>query len=159
MNHGDEQNLVVRRAGPEDLPLVAAMCHALWPEACIEEHAQDLKPLLEGKAPGYLPGVIFLAEHAGGQPVEFIEVDLRSHADGCDPSHPVGYIEGWYVAPIWRRKKVGAQLVAAAEEWARSQGCSEMASDTWLDNMGSQSAHEALGFEVVDRCVHYRKRL
>jgi aminoglycoside 6'-N-acetyltransferase I len=34
-----------------------------------------------------------------------------------------------------------------------------MASDTWLDNLGSQSAHEALGFEVVDRCVHYRKRL
>jgi hypothetical protein len=26
-------------------------------------------------------------------------------------------------------------------------------------NEGSQQAHEALGFEVVDRCVNYRKPL
>jgi aminoglycoside 6'-N-acetyltransferase I len=38
-------------------------------------------------------------------------------------------------------------------------GARELASDTWLDNAGSQHAHEALGFEVVDRCVHYRKAL
>jgi aminoglycoside 6'-N-acetyltransferase I len=34
-----------------------------------------------------------------------------------------------------------------------------MASDAWLDGLESQHAHEALGFEVVDRCVHYRKLL
>jgi aminoglycoside 6'-N-acetyltransferase I len=34
-----------------------------------------------------------------------------------------------------------------------------MASDTWIDNAESQRAHQALGFEVVDRCVNYRKRL
>jgi aminoglycoside 6'-N-acetyltransferase I len=34
-----------------------------------------------------------------------------------------------------------------------------MASDTWLENEGAQRAHEALGFEVVDRCVNYRKAL
>ena len=43
--------------------------------------------------------------------------------------------------------------------WARLKGCREMASDTWIDHEGSQRAHEALGFEVVDRCVHYRKEL
>jgi aminoglycoside 6'-N-acetyltransferase I len=32
-----------------------------------------------------------------------------------------------------------------------------MASDALIDNDGSQPAHEALGFEVVDRCVHFRK--
>ena len=35
----------------------------------------------------------------------------------------------------------------------------ELASDTWIDNEKSQRAHEALGFEVVDRCVNYRKVL
>jgi len=35
----------------------------------------------------------------------------------------------------------------------------EMASDALIDNELSQRAHEALGYEVVDRCVHYRKRL
>ncbi len=87
-----------------------------------------------------------------------LRLSLRSHADGCDPSHCVGYIEGWYVAPPYRRNRIGARLVAAAEEWARTQGCREIASDVWLSNPKSQIAHEALGFEVVDRCVHYRKR-
>lgn len=135
------------------------MCHRLWPEASVSEHTQELAPLLAGKAPGNLPAIILLAQEPDGRVVGFIEVGLRSHADGCDPSRPVGYIEGWYVASACRRKKVGARLVAAAEEWARHQGCIEMASDTWLDQVGSQRAHEALGFEVVDRCVHYRKHL
>jgi aminoglycoside 6'-N-acetyltransferase I len=47
----------------------------------------------------------------------------------------------------------------AAEDWARSQGCYEVASDTWIDHESSQRAHEALGFEVVDRCVPFRKGL
>jgi hypothetical protein len=28
-----------------------------------------------------------------------------------------------------------------------------------IENSDSHKAHEALGFEVVDRCVHYRKEL
>jgi aminoglycoside 6'-N-acetyltransferase I len=34
-----------------------------------------------------------------------------------------------------------------------------MASDTWMDNEESQRVHTALGFEVVDRCVNYKKVL
>jgi len=84
---------------------------------------------------------------------------LRSHADGCNPSRPVGYVEGWYVAESHRNRGIGRKLVAAAEDWARSQGCVEIASDTWIENEVSQRAHKALGYEVVDRCVHYRKTL
>ena len=114
--------------------------------------------MLAGNFPGTFPIAVLLAEDCG-RIVGFIEVDLRSHADGCDPSRPTGYIEGWYVAPQCRQRRVGAKLVAAAEDWARKQGCTEMASDAWLDSEDSQRAHEALGFEVVDRCVHYRKDL
>ncbi len=89
----------------------------------------------------------------------FLEVGLRSHADGCDPRQPVGFVEGWFVKESLRRRGVGAQLLAAAEDWARSQGCVEMASDTWIDSSLSQRVHEMLKFEVVDRCVHYRKAL
>jgi hypothetical protein len=39
------------------------------------------------------------------------------------------------------------------------RAATEIASDTWIDNEPSQRAHEALSFEVVDRCVHYRKAL
>ena len=138
---------------------MAEMCHCLWPEASADEYALEMALLVAGKSPGELPTVIFVAEESQGRVVGFIEVGLRSHADGCNPARPVGYIEGWYVAPEYRRRKVGTKLVGTAEQWARDQGCVEMASDTWLDALSSQHAHEALGFEIVDRCVHYRKPL
>ena len=47
----------------------------------------------------------------------------------------------------------------AAEDWARSQGCKEMASDTQIENHLSQRVHEALGFQVTERSVIYRKPL
>ena len=106
-----------------------------------------------------MPGIILVAETEDHKVVGFLDVDLRSHADGCDVSRPTGYVEGWYVAAGYRGQGVGAQLLEAAQDWARSHGCVEMASDTWIDNELSQRVHEALGFEVVDRCVNYRKKL
>jgi aminoglycoside 6'-N-acetyltransferase I len=148
----------IREARPGDCAPLARLRHALWPESSLDEHAGELSRILSGENPGTLPSVILVADDAG-QVVGFAETGLRSHADGCDPARPVGYLEGWYVIPSQRRRKVGARLVEAAERWARDRGCLEMASDTWLDNEGSQRAHQALGFEVVDRCVHYRKLL
>jgi GNAT superfamily N-acetyltransferase len=110
-----------------------------------------------GDTPGTMPLINLVAETADGTLTGFAEIDLRSHADGCDPARPVGYLEGWFVAEAYRRSGIGRRLLAAAEDWARSHGCIELASDTWIDNELSQSCHEALGFEVVDRCVHYRK--
>jgi aminoglycoside 6'-N-acetyltransferase I len=132
---------------------------ALWPESSIEEDRQELTLILSGKPSGTMPLVILVAEAGEGVIVGFLEVGLRSHADGCDTRVPVGFIEGWFVLQSHRKKGIGSQLMATAEDWARSHGCIEVASDTWFDNDVSQRAHEALGFEVVDRCVHYRKLL
>ena len=106
-----------------------------------------------------MPFTIFVAESGDGMLIGFVEVGLRSHADGCDPSQPVGYIEGWFVAEDHRHRGIGRKLLAKAEDWARSHRCVEMGSDAIIDNEPSQRAHEALGYEVVDRCVHYRKKL
>ena len=105
------------------------------------------------------PLTFIVAETADRTLVGFLEAGLRSHADGCDDSQAAGYIEGWFVSPEHRRKGIGKKLLAAAEEWARSQGCIEMASDALVDNRISQAAHETIGYTVVDRCVHYRKPL
>ena len=151
--------IAVRPAAYQDLPILAEMCHRLWPEATADEHAAELAPMLGGHSPGALPVIFFVAQDRDGRAVGFIQAGLRSHADGCDPASSVGFIEGWYVEPAARRQGTGARLLAAAEDWARHQGCKEIASDTWIDHLDSQLAHEALGFEVVDRCVHYRKAL
>jgi aminoglycoside 6'-N-acetyltransferase I len=148
----------IRLAQPSDRDPLARLLEALWPKSSVEEHARELADLLEGKTPGTMPLIILVAE-ASDVLVGFLEIDLRSHADGCDPSRPVGYVEGWYVDGKHRNRGIGRRLLAAAEDWARTQGCVEIASDTWIDNEVSQRAHEALGYEVVDRCVHYRKTL
>ena len=149
----------IRLAQLSDRDQLVRFREALWPTATAEEHAQELIQILEGKAVVTMPLVIFVAETSDRTLAGFLEIDLRSHADGCNPSRPVGYVEGWYVAENQRHMGVGRKLLAAAEDWARSQGCVEMASDTWIDNEVSQRVHEALGYEVVDRCVHYRKTL
>jgi len=135
------------------------MFNHLWPETSVHEHTQELLQIFSGNIPGSMPLAVFVAETENGALAGFIEVDLRSHADGCNPAIPVGYVEGWYVCAQHRRQRIGAQLIAMAEDWARAHGCIEMASDAWLSSEVSQTAHEALGFEVVDRCVHYRKSL
>ncbi|HKV60986.1 MAG TPA: GNAT family N-acetyltransferase [Candidatus Acidoferrum sp.] len=132
---------------------------ALWPEGPLEEHARELQLILSCKFPGTMPLVVFVAEASDGTLVGFLEAGLRSHADGCDESHAVGYVEGWYVRDELRQQGIGAELLRAAEDWARSQGCRQMASDAQIDNVISQLAHEALGFEIAERSVLYRKRL
>ena len=151
-------DICIRLAQLSDRDQLVRLHEGLWPKTSAEEHARELTLILEGKAPVTMPLIILVAE-AGHRIAGFLEVDLRSHADGCNPIRPVGYIEGWYVVENHRHRGIGRRLLAAAEDWARSQGCIEVASDTWIDNEVSQRVHEALGYEVVDRCVHYRKTL
>jgi aminoglycoside 6'-N-acetyltransferase I len=149
----------VRPGEPADREQLSLMRLALWPELTVGEDRQELDAALSGKPASTMPLSILVAETDTGHLIGFLEVGLRSHADGCDTRIPVGFVEGWFVSERHRRKGVGAKLLAAAEDWARGRRCIEMASDTWLDNDKSQRVHEALGFEVVDRCVHYRKAL
>jgi aminoglycoside 6'-N-acetyltransferase I len=149
----------IRLAEPGDRDPLSHMRQALWPELSVDEDQQELDAVLSGTPDSTMPLSILVAETNAGDLIGFLEVGLRSHADGCDARVPVGFVEGWFVAERHRNKGVGAKLLAAAEDWARARGCIEIASDTWLDNDSSQRVHEALGFEVVDRCVHYRKAL
>jgi aminoglycoside 6'-N-acetyltransferase I len=148
----------IRAALASDLEAVTRLCVALWPEGTVAEHEEHAAAILSGSPPSTLPLALIVAE-IGSDVVGFIEVGLRSHADGCDTRCPVGFIEGWYVDPFHRGRALGRALMTAAEAWARSHGARELASDTWADNEPSQRAHIALGFEIVDRCVNFRKSI
>ena len=149
----------IRSAQPKDFLQLAGMRASLWPDASFSEHFSELEAGLNDSGQPGFPIVVLVAEDTPGTLTGFLEVSLRSHADGCDPVRPVGFVEGWFVVEEDRRKGVGRALMRAAEEWARAQGCREMASDALIDNAGSEPAHTSLGFEVVDRCVHFRKAL
>jgi aminoglycoside 6'-N-acetyltransferase I len=147
----------VARQGDEDE--IARQCVQLWPDGSFAEHRGEIKDLIESGMNGTLPGTILVATDADERLGGFIEVGLRSHADGCDVARPVGFVEGWFVREEMRGQGIGKQLMKAAEAWSRAQGCREIASDALVDNLASQQAHSALGFETVDRCVHFHKSL
>ena len=149
----------IRQAHPSDKEELAKMRELLWPEASIEEHRKELDSILRSRMNGTLPMAVLVSQGEDGALTGFIEVGLRSHADGCDPARPVGFIEGWFVHEASRKQGIGGALMRSAESWARKQGCLEIASDTWIDDERSIRIHQSLGFEVVDRCVHFRKPL
>ena len=144
---------MIRRATLEDKPEWLRMRQGLWPEAPLEYLALDLDKLLGDSDAG-----IFIASDSQGQLLGFIEAGLRDYGEGCTSS-PVGYIEAWYVDTHMRGQKLGRDLVYTAEQWAREKGCTEMGSDTWLENYVSIAVHLKLGYYEVERLVHFVKRL
>lgn len=146
-------SFTIRGATPEDKPEWLRMRQGLWPEAPADYLSLDLDRLLNDAR-----SAVFLAADSRGELVAFIEVGLRDYAEGCETS-PVGYILAWYVAPHVRGQKLGRELIRVAEGWAREKGCSEMASDTWLENQAGIQAHLKMGYYEVDRLVHFVKRL
>ena len=96
------------------------------------------------------PLAVLMAFDASGAPAGMAELSIRNYAEDCVTDR-VGYLEGWYVEPHARRTGVGRALAAAAEAWARAQGCTEFASDALIDNDVSAAAHLALGFEETAR--------
>jgi aminoglycoside 6'-N-acetyltransferase I len=145
-------DLMIRRATFEDKPEWFRMRHGLWPDAPDEYLDFDMDELLSSE------GDAVLMAFRDGQAVGMIEAKIREYGEGCETA-PVGYIEGWYVNDALRGQGIGAALVRAAEDWARTKGCTEMASDTWLENDVSIAAHLKLGYEEAERLVHFVKRL
>ncbi len=149
----------VRLAEPGDLEKLVDMRAALWPEGTRDEHHRDAEAIVHGRPLSTMPLVVFVADDPKAGLRGFVEVGLRSHADGCDPIRPSAFIEGWWVEAGARGTGIGRALIQAAEDWGHAQGATEIGSDTWAENEASRRAHEALGFELVDTCANYKKSL
>jgi aminoglycoside 6'-N-acetyltransferase I len=143
----------IRPLEPADIPQWIQLRSELWPEQSRAELDTEGRAALAAES----PLVVFVAAEAEGL-AGFLELDLRSYGEGCSSS-PVPYVEGWYVAPDWRRRGVGGALMSAAEQWSRERGYSELGSDTEEINRLSRDAHAALGFEEVETLVVFRKAL
>ena len=154
--------ILIRHAEPADADQWRALRAALWPDEDPAVLAADVSRFFgpARRRPGTIPEAVLVAAVAGhaGQLVGFAELSRRPYAEGCETS-PVGFLEGWYVAPARRRQGIGRALVQAAEAWARGRGCREFASDALAENSLSAAAHRALGFEEVEVIRCFRKDL
>lgn len=145
--------MVVRPLEPADLEGWISLRSRLWPQ----ESSEDLEEQGRVAIAGDPPLVVFVADD-GGILIGFIEISLRSYAEGCSSS-PVPYIEGWFVSETARRRGVGGALMNAAIAWARQRGYAELGSDTESMNRLSREAHAALGFHEVETLTVFRKPL
>jgi len=147
--------MIIRAATPGDLDAWLAMRVALWPNESPDALGDECRAYFAGPTQNVF---VLLCCDAFGLPTGMVEPSERSCAEGCDAG-PVPYIEAWFVHADRRGRGYGRALVKAAETWARGRGFKEIASDTQLSNTGGLRAHLALGFEEVERAVHFRKAL
>ena len=94
--------VAIRPAQPADRDQLVEMRVLLWPESSAGEQLRELDTCLSGGSSSTLPAVHLVSLASDGSLTGFLEAGLRSHADGCDPAHPVGYVEGWFVREAHR---------------------------------------------------------
>ncbi|HKQ53799.1 MAG TPA: aminoglycoside 6'-N-acetyltransferase [Pyrinomonadaceae bacterium] len=146
--------MLIRRVTTKDWDELLRMRLDLWPDSTAADLETELPAWLRDES----RATVFVAEREDGALAGFVEAGIRYFAEDCE-TRDVGYVEGWYVDADVRLQGVGRQLVRAAEDWARSRGCAEMASDCYLWNEVSIAAHLRLGYEESSRLVHFRKKL
>ncbi|MGE0172538.1 MAG: aminoglycoside 6'-N-acetyltransferase [Oligoflexales bacterium] len=127
----------------------AYMRAVLWPTATIEDHLSEIRNLVGTDA--------WIVWH-DNKPIGFAEASIRPYANGCQ-SRPVAFLEGIWVAPLFRQAGVAKGLVTTVEEWAKARGIFELGSDAELSNSLSHTCHKQWGFEETERVVYFRKAL
>jgi aminoglycoside 6'-N-acetyltransferase I len=142
--------MTITRITPDDRDAWLDMRAQLWPGSR-DSHASDVDRFFAGASRN--PLATLIAKDNTGRALGFAELSIRPYAEGCTTDN-VAFVEGWFVVADARGRGVGRALMAACEHWARSQGCSEFASDAQPDNDASIAAHLALGFsdEGLVRC-------
>ena len=145
--------IIIRKASPGDARVVAELAAELWPEHTVEEFEQEMASLLADHE-----CAVFLAV-ADERPVALAQCQLRyDYVEGTESS-PVGYLEGIFVSEAFRRQGIAGRLLHSCEEWARTVGCREFASDCELANEESRQFHLRMGFAEANRIICFTKSL
>ena len=144
---------MIQKAEVKNLPIVAELACKLWPDNAVEEMCSEMEEILAK------PDAAFYIAYVEDVPVGFAQCQLRyDYVEGTDSS-PVGYLEGIYVAEEYRKHGIARELLSACEIWARSEGCTEFASDCELSNVQSLQFHLNVGFKEANRIICFTKKL
>ena len=149
-----QQKFIVRPLRENDIGEWFRLRKMLWDGSSEEEHKAEMMDIYEHTE----TQLVLIAEVGEGLLGGFLEASIRPFVEDCH-SEQVGYLEGWFVEPEFRRSGIGRALVREAENWARRRGATEMASDAEIGNEMSLTAHLNLGYAETSRLVHLRKDL
>lgn len=137
-------------ATENDLPDWLGMALALWPY----ESKADMQSLFHTL---FASGndAMFICRTDEGIAAGFANISIRKDYVEGSNSSPVGYIEGIYVKPEFRKQGIAKKFIELAEDWSRKRGCSELGSDTEVENTQSRNFHRHIGFDGESHIVHF----
>ena len=143
----------IEKATVRQAAAVAALAIRMWEDNTPEGLTAEFGELIASEE-----AAVFLL-YVDEKPVAFAQCQLRhDYVEGTETS-PVGYLEGIYVDDAYRGTGCARMLLCASEDWARSMGCTEFASDCELENTGSLAFHLKMGFEETGRIICFAKKL
>ena len=138
----------------EEIQQLKTMGHVLWPDSSEEELEKSFQDTFDDPNKVALVCQSKTSELAG-----FSILSIRSdHVEGAISS-PVGYLEGIFVYPGYRKQEVGRHLLEMGENWCRDKGCTQMGSDTSITNTDSTEFHLHVGFKVTEKNTCFIKDL
>lgn len=144
---------MIHRAEKKDVEILAGLAALMWTSHSVQELAAEFSEIMENGESAF-----FLAME-NEEAVGFAQCQLRHDYVEGTKSSPVGYLEGIFVKEECRHKGHALQLLKECENWARSMGCVEFASDCELSNDTSLAFHLSVGFEEANRIICFTKRL
>lgn len=148
------RRFIVRAFEERDLNEWFRLRCLLWDETEADDHKAEMLEIISHSD----TQKVFVVETDSEKLAGFLEVSIRPFVEDCKTDQ-VGYLEGWFVEPEFRKNGIGRELVRNAEKWAKAKGCTEMASDAEIGNERSLQAHLKLGYEETSRLVHLTKDL
>ncbi|MBO0947045.1 aminoglycoside 6'-N-acetyltransferase [Fibrella forsythiae] len=144
--------MIIKEVTPSDFQEWFDLARELWPDYETDEMTDALTGIQQSPIES-----AFLLRNDQKLAIGFINLSLRYDYVPGATKRPVAYVEGVFVRADFRQQGYGRQLILHAEEWARYQGCSELASDVLLDNVASQAFHRHVGFDEAERVVSFIK--
>lgn len=144
---------MIKQAAFEDRSVVASLALLLWKNHTLKDLEEEMGDYIASSK-----AAIFLT-YEDGEPVGFAQCQLRMDYVEGTQSSPVGYLEGIFVKEDYRNKGIAKQLLTQCEEWAKSRGCKEFASDCELLNHESLQFHLKVGFIEANRVICFTKSL
>lgn len=117
-------------------------------EATIDTYFSDML--------GWVPelnGAVYVAETAG-MVAGFVCVLILTNNDSWTTIHRHAHISNVIVAAEYRGAGLGQALLAAAEAYARAQGCEHLTIDVLVENALAQKAYQRFGFHAREIQMH-----
>jgi GNAT superfamily N-acetyltransferase len=140
----------IRTARSYDAPAIAELCGELGYPSTRQQMVKRLAAV-EGDAHGR----VFVAEDAQGRVIAWLQIALAAQL--CDDA--CAEITGLVVAEAERGHGIGAQLIVAAEAWARTRGVARIRVRSRQERERAHQFYERAGYARVKTQVVFSKPL